>query len=179
MLENKYHVIVLDPPWPYEPINNTDHYMRRASSPYPSQSIEEIQAMPIPAADDCVMWLWTTHRFKRDAYRLLDAWGFDFKAELVWDKEKMGMGNWLRMQCEFCLLAIKGNPVWNSHDVRDIIRSPRRQHSRKPDEFYEMVERICHGARFEMYTRTKREGWDHLDVGIETEMFCNTEDKVA
>jgi N6-adenosine-specific RNA methylase IME4 len=173
VLENKYHVIVLDPPWPYEDgkANTYDAEARRVANPYPEQSIEEISNMDIPAADDCVMWLWTTHKFMHNALDLLIHWGFDHKAILVWDKEKIGMGHWLRMQCEFCLLAVKGNPIWDNTEVRDILREPRREHSRKPEAFYEMVENICHGAKFEFYARQQRDGWDSLQVGIETEKF--------
>lgn len=171
VFDRQYHVIAIDPPWPYEEgrSNSFDPHGRRAANPYPEMSVEEIAKMQIPAADDCVMWLWTTHKFLPDAFGLLDEWGFDYKATFVWDKQKIGMGHWLRMQCEFCLLAIKGNPVWDNTEMRDILSIGRREHSRKPDEFYEMVAAVCHGAKLEYFSREKRPGWDQF--GNDTEKF--------
>jgi len=171
VLSRKYHVISIDPPWPYEngKQNTYDADSRRVANPYPEMSIEQIGEIQIPSDDDCVLWLWTTHRFLPDSFELLKEWGFTYKATMVWDKEKIGMGHWLRMQCEFCLLAIKGNPVWENTTVRDIISSPRREHSRKPDEFFEMVDDICVGAKLEYFSREKREGWDTF--GNDTDKF--------
>ena len=162
--EGLYDVIVLDPPWPYEDgkSNSYDPKGRRVANPYPEMPINDIASMGIPAGDNCVMWLWTTHRFLPDSFDLLRRWGFEYKATMVWDKKKIGMGRWLRMQTEFCLLAIKGNPEWSNTSVRDIMSVPRREHSRKPDEFYEMVEDICDGKKFEFFAREDRDGWDQL-----------------
>jgi hypothetical protein len=70
----------------------------------------------IPASDDAVMFLWTTHQFLWDAKALLDHWGFTYKAAMVWNKQKIGMGRWLRMQCEFCLVGIRGKPTWENEE---------------------------------------------------------------
>ena len=68
------------------------------------------------------------------------------------------MGYWLRMQCEFCLLAIKGNPLWQATDIRDIITESRREHSRKPEAFYDMVVNISPKPIGEAFSRQEREG---------------------
>ena len=91
---------------------------------------------------------------------LLRHWGFTYKATLVWDKERIGMGAWLRMQCEFCLVGIKGKPTWNNTKHRDILREARREHSRKPEAFYEMVEDITVGRRLDFFSRQQRPGWE-------------------
>ena len=163
-IEKRYHVISIDPPWPYETgkANSYDPDGRRVSNPYPEMSIQEIGDLQIPAHEDSVLWLWTTHRFLPDSFKLLEQWGFDYKATMVWNKEKIGMGHWLRMQCEFCILAIKGDPVWDNTKVRDILTIPRREHSRKPDEFFDMVDGICKGAKLEYFSREKRDGWDQI-----------------
>jgi N6-adenosine-specific RNA methylase IME4 len=88
---------------------------------------------------------------------------------MVWDKEKIGMGAWLRMQCEFCLVAIKGKPYWENTSHRDILREPRREHSRKPDSFFNIVEKITLGRRLEYFSREKRNGWEVF--GNDTEKF--------
>ena len=104
-----FDVVVIDPPWNYGGTYNPEG--RRVSSPYPEMSLDELKELKIPSSDDCVVWLWTTHKFIWDAKFLLEHWGFEYKAILVWDKDKMGMGNWLRMQCEFCLMGVKGKPI--------------------------------------------------------------------
>jgi N6-adenosine-specific RNA methylase IME4 len=82
---------------------------------------------------------------------------------LVWDKVKMGLGKLFRFQCEFCLMAIKGKPIFNNNYLyRDLLTEPRREHSRKPDAFYELVEDLCIGRKLDMFSRTKRPNWDML-----------------
>ena len=120
----------------------------------------ELLNIELPVKDDSVLFLWTTHKFIFDAKELMDKWGFDYKATMVWNKQKIGMGRWLRMQCEFCLVGIKGKPVWDNTTEIDIIEEARREHSRKPDSFFKIVEKITHGRRLEYFSREKREGWE-------------------
>ena len=163
----KYNVIVIDPPWKYD--RTYDPETSRVASPYPEMSIDELRNIKIPSADDCIMWLWTTHKFIFDAKNLLEHWGFDYKAIMVWNKQSMGMGYWLRMQCEFCLLGIKGNPLWNNTNYRDIVDEKRREHSRKPDAFYAMIDDICAGLKLDYFSRTNRSGWTCF--GNDTQKF--------
>lgn len=153
-----YDVIVIDPPWPYS--EKYDPIGRRGACPYPMMEIPKIHDIRLPAAKNCVLWLWTTHRFIWDARQLMNDWGFDYKCILVWDKEKMGLGMWLRMQCEFCLIGIKGKPIWKLSNQRDIIREARTTHSTKPECFYKFVDGICVGKKLDYFARKKRKGWD-------------------
>ena len=166
-LDGVFNVVAIDPPWNYDRVY--DPAAARIASPYPQMTQDELLAMHLPFAEDCALFLWTTHRFIWDAGALLEHWGFDHKAVLVWDKEHMGMGFWLRMQCEFCLLGIRGQPVWDNTRWRDIIREARREHSRKPDAFYEMVEDITAGRRADIFSREPRPGW--ASFGNDTERF--------
>jgi N6-adenosine-specific RNA methylase IME4 len=163
-LSGLFDVISVDPPWPYEgdskDITSYDSIGRRVANPYPEMSIEQIKEIEIPSTDNSVLFLWTTHKFLKDAFDILEKWNFQYKATLVWDKEKMGMGAWLRMQCEFCLIGIKGKPYWDNTTYRDILREPRREHSRKPDSFFEMVNNVTLGRRLEYFSREKRNGWE-------------------
>ena len=122
-----------------------------------------------PFSADSICFLWTTHQFIWEAKELLDHWGFDYKATLVWNKNKMGMGSWFRMQCEFCLFGIKGKPSFSNTKWRDIIEEPRREHSRKPDSFYEMVEDTTIGRRLDYFSRESRTGWEQF--GNDKEKF--------
>jgi len=163
--EGKFEVIAIDPPWNYG--REYDPDSSRVANPYPEMNQVELLELEIPSADDSVMFLWTTHAFIFDAKELLDEWGFEYKATMVWNKEKIGMGHWVRMQCEFCLIGIKGKPTWDNTTWRDIIEESRREHSRKPEAFYKMVEEVTVGRRLEYFSRTARTGWDIFgnDVG--------------
>jgi N6-adenosine-specific RNA methylase IME4/ParB-like chromosome segregation protein Spo0J len=158
-----FDVVSVDPPWPYEgESKNTtsfDSVGRRVANPYPEMSIEQIKSIELPLMDNAVVLLWTTHKFLPDAFEILKEWNLDYKATLVWNKEKIGMGVWFRMQCEFCLVGIKGKPYWENTTYRDIITESRREHSRKPDCFFEMIEKITMGNRLEYFSREKRKGW--------------------
>lgn len=168
--DGKHHVIVIDPPWRYD--TRAENRDVRGTVDYPDMSIEEICALPIAklAEDDCILWLWTTNAFMRDAYRCLDAWGFAEKTILTWDKEKIGVGHWLRNVTEHCIVAVRGRPTVQLTNQSTIIRAPRREHSRKPDEFYALVEGLCPGSKVEVFARQERKGWNAW--GAEKEKFC-------
>jgi N6-adenosine-specific RNA methylase IME4 len=163
-LKGLFNVISVDPPWPYEgekkKTTSFDSVGRRVANPYPEMSITDIKKIEMPLMEDSVVLLWTTHKFLPDAFEILKDWGMDYKATLVWNKEKIGMGAWFRMQCEFCLVGIKGKPYWENTTFRDILNEPRREHSRKPDSFFEMIEQITKGRRLEYFSREKRKGWE-------------------
>ena len=162
-----YDVIAIDPPWNYG--REYDPESSRVANPYPEMSIQEITDINVPAKEDCVLFLWTTHAFISESFGIMKKWGFDYKATIVWDKEKIGMGYWFRMQCEFCLVGVKGKPIWTNTTERDIIREARREHSRKPDAFYALVEKITIGNRLDYFSREKRPNWDNY--GNDTEKF--------
>jgi N6-adenosine-specific RNA methylase IME4 len=132
---------------------------------------EEICALPIGALahDDAVLWLWTTNAFMRDAFRVIDAWGFKERTILTWVKDRMGTGDWLRGKSEHCILAVRGKPVVTLTNQTTVIPAPLREHSRKPDEFFTLVDALCPGTKVELFAREPREGW--AAWGAETEQF--------
>jgi len=165
-LDKKYHVIAIDPPWAYNEkggfsSDDYDAQSNRGAVDYPTMTIEQIKKIELPTADDSVLFLWTTHAFLRDSFDIMKEWGFEYKATIVWDKVKMGMGRNVRMQLEFCLLGIKGKPIIQGNSERDIITESRREHSRKPEAFYEMVERMCIGNKLDYFSRQTRNNWEH------------------
>jgi N6-adenosine-specific RNA methylase IME4 len=162
-----FDVIVVDPPWPYGTKYNPDG--RRAANPYPEKSLEEIKEIEIAAADDCVLWLWTTHKFMRHSFEILDHWGFRDVSIVTWAKDRMGLGSWLRSQSEFCIMAVKGKPMVNLVDQTTVIYGPMREHSRKPDEFYDLVDDLCLGRKLDWFSREAREGWEQ--IGNEVDKF--------
>jgi N6-adenosine-specific RNA methylase IME4 len=167
MPAGKFEVIVIDPPWPYGTQYDPDG--RRAANPYPEMSLEEIQALELPHADDCVLWLWTTHKFMRYSFEILEKWGFRDVAILTWVKDRMGLGTWLRSQSEFCIMAVRGCPTINLTNQTTVINGAMREHSRKPDEFYQMIKELCPGRILDYFSREKREGIEAF--GNETGKF--------
>ncbi len=164
-----FRVIVLDPPWMYE--SRKEDVTHRGRNQYPDMTQEEICALPVAdlAHDDCVVWLWTTNAFMRDAYECLDVWGFQCKTILTWDKVNLGLGDYLRNVTEHCLLATRGRPTLVLTNQTTMIREVRREHSRKPEAFYDLVESLCPGSKLEMFSRTPRNGWQQW--GAETNAF--------
>jgi N6-adenosine-specific RNA methylase IME4 len=165
-----FRVIAIDPPWRSD--NRAEDVTHRGRNPYPDMSVGEICALPVAdlAEDDCILWLWTTNAFMRDAFTCLDAWGFAPKTILTWAKDRMGTGDWLRGQTEHCILAVLGKPLVLLTNQTTLLEAPMREHSRKPDEFFEMVETLCPGSKLEMFAREARDGW--AAWGAETSRFA-------
>ena len=169
-----FDVIVMDPPWDYSEkggfsYKQHDFEGNRGGVDYSTMSINDIKNIKLPAKDDSVLFLWTTHAFLKDSFSLLDEWGYNYKATIVWDKVNMGMGRVIRLQCEFCLLATIGSPIISGESERDIITEKRREHSRKPEAFYDMVERMCVGRKLDYFSREDRKEWSVY--GAETNKF--------
>jgi N6-adenosine-specific RNA methylase IME4 len=136
---------------------------RRTNLPYPEMSIEQICKLPVAsiAATDCILWLWTTNFYMRQAYDVLEAWGFEQKTILTWAKDKMGMGDWLRGQTEHCIMAVRGKPIVTLTNQTTLLHAPMRAHSQKPEEFYALVEKLCPAPRYaELFARSVRPNWD-------------------
>jgi N6-adenosine-specific RNA methylase IME4 len=154
-----FRIIVCDPPWQYE--KRAEDATHRGRNPYPDMSVDAICALPVAALaePDAIVWLWTTNAFMRAAYRCLDAWGFGEKTILTWVKDRMGTGDWLRGKTEHCILAVRGRPLVMLTNQTTELRAPLREHSRKPEEFFALVDALCPGTKLEMFSRETRAGW--------------------
>lgn len=158
--KGKYDLIYCDPPWRYEfPVSES----RKIENQYPTLSSQELFDIAIPAADKSILLLWATAPKLEEALQIMNAWGFLYRSCAIWDKEKMGMGYWFRIQHELLLVGIKGNfsPPIATNRIRSIIRSPRKGHSEKPDVFYVIIESLFPDTKkIELFSRKKRKGWD-------------------
>lgn len=164
----RYSVIYCDPPWSFDVWSGagTD---RSAENHYPTMTLEQMQAMDVGSiADvDCVLLMWAVMPQLQEALDLIRAWGFEYKTVAFnWvktnkknDKPFMGMGYWTRANSEICLLAVKGSPKRVSASVSQVVITPRREHSRKPDEVYGLIEELLPGPYVELFARTQRDGW--------------------
>lgn len=163
-----YRVILADPPWKFSTYSSKGKG-RSAEAWYDCLSLRDIMALPAEeqAADDCVLFLWVTDPFLQAAFDVIKAWGFIYKTVgFYWAKQDIksgwpiGTGYWTRANPEQCLLATRGKPKRRDAGVRKLIVAPRREHSRKPDETYDRIERLCEGPYLELFARQRREGWD-------------------
>jgi N6-adenosine-specific RNA methylase IME4 len=128
---------------------------------YPTMNEAELSAMTLPAADDCHLFCWTTHKHLPMALRLLDAWGFRYVLTMVWHKpggfQPIGLPQY---NCEFAVYGRKGSPKFvDTKAFNACFEAPRREHSRKPDEFYDVIRRVTGGSRIDMFSREDRAGF--------------------
>src|SRR6185312_6675930 len=134
------------------------------------------------AGDDSVLFLWATDPLLPKAMELIDAWGFEFKTvAFYWVKLNSaarsdtsyftGLGYWTRANPEQCLLATRGKPSRRAKDVRKLIVDRRREHSRKPDQVRDRIERLVEGPYIELFARETKKGWDCW--GNQTGLFDN------
>lgn len=160
--QGKFTLIYADPPWRYD-FSQSDS--REIENQYPTMEIEDICNLPINAlADtDCVLFLWATSPKLREALQVIEAWGFEYKTNMVWVKDKIGMGYYARQKHELLLIATKGTPGTPEPKDRpeSAVFASRTKHSRKPQEFYELLEQMYPDAtRIELFSRLERAGWE-------------------
>ena len=178
---NHYQMVAADPPWFFRTRTGfvSDRDPRQH---YDVMTIEKIKALPVRdlVAPDAHLFLWCTGPCLEQAFDVMRAWGFRYSGMgFVWIKLKRshnakqlqflrsaeadlhtGLGFTTRKNAEFCLLGRRGNAKRIAKDVREVIMSPLREHSRKPDEAYERMERYAAGPRLELFARQSRPGWD-------------------
>jgi N6-adenosine-specific RNA methylase IME4 len=178
----EYRVIYADPPWRFATYSDKGKG-RSAEAHYDCLSLEEIKALPVAdwAARDAVLLLWATDPLLPRALEVIEAWGFAYKTVgFYWVKLNKsaapimlgngpllserdfftGLGFWTRANPEPCLLATRGHPKRVAGDVQKLLIAPRRQHSRKPQDAYERIERLLPGPYLEIFARQSRPGWD-------------------
>lgn len=164
----KFGVILADPPWRFKT------YSRKGEGKSPQQhyecmSIEDICSLPVQeiASDNCALFVWCTWPLIFEAKKVIEMWGFNYSG-LAWEwikynpetkKYAFGPGYGTRKNLEPCLLARKGSPKILSRSERDFIFAKRREHSRKPDEQYERIQRMYSGPYLEMFARQSFPGW--------------------
>ena len=189
-VQAKYQIVYADPPWRFTGLGskgirssklrgNGLHVNRPLEEKYSTMSIAEIKALPVGdiTADNAVLFLWTTDAHLPIALEVMDAWGFRYATvAFVWLKQTTRgndvcyYGYWTMKGQELCLLGRKGKPKPVAHNVRQLVRAVRREHSRKPDEVRDRIVQLMGDLpRIELFARERFSGWDAW--GNDTEHF--------
>lgn len=165
-----YATIVADPPWHYDKTNadkSGEGYGGHLGLGYGSMSVDEIKALPVgDLADDSRLFLWTTNRYLRHAWDVVEAWGFTAQDRLlVWCKPPRCT---TPVTTEYVLIAKKGSPPRMPWHGTTWFQWPLQPlHSQKPDAFMDLVEQWCPGPYVELFCRRPRFGWDSWGKGYE------------
>jgi N6-adenosine-specific RNA methylase IME4 len=142
--DKRYGVIVADPPWRWESYSRETGMDRAADNHYPTSGVDEIAALPVPtiAHDDCVLFLWATVPCLEFALAVMKAWGFAYKSQFVWVKDRIGLGFWSRNKHEILLVGTRGHIPAPAPGTQwaSVIEAPVGAHSVKPDKALEMIE---------------------------------------
>ena len=156
--DGTFELVYADPPWQlgnpesaYAPENH-----------YPTLPLDEIKQIDVPAADNAVLFLWAVSSRLPEALEVLNAWGFTYKTSLVWVKDSIGLGTWVRHRHEHLLIGRRGtHPAPEPEDRPDsVITAPRTRHSEKPGCVYELLEHAYPTAsKLELFSRRARHGW--------------------
>src|SRR5262249_40334290 len=163
-ISQQYPVILADPPWYFKVYDSVSVTAGTARTHYPCMQTEDICAMPVSelATDDAVLFLWTTAPHLQESFRVIEQWGFRYATNIAWVKDKTGLGYWVRNQHELLLIATRGSIPSPAPSQRppSVIHAPRREHSRKPDEAYALIERMYPELpKIELFARQARPGW--------------------
>ena len=174
-MSKKYRTIVADPPWPFTWQGGPGGRRRNPTRlNYPLMTLEQIAALPVGdvASDSAALFLWVTPRWHREGWgvKVAESWGFEVSGELVWKKPNFGMGAFPRRGHETCLVCSRGSGALGAfprsiHSVQewaqDYSHNGGKQHSAKPDAFYDLIEQFGAQPLLEMFARRARFGWDY------------------
>ena len=168
----KYKTIYADPPWQFQNRTGKVAPEHKRLSRYSTMQLEEIKALPVSKVADekCHLYLWVPNALLPEGLEVMQAWGFEYKTNIIWEKVRKdgmpdgrGVGFYFRNVTEIRLFGIRGDKNRTLDPGRsqvNLIRSIKREHSRKPDEFVNLIERCSSAPFLELFARGDRAGWD-------------------
>jgi len=168
----RYSTIYADPPWRFQNRTGKVAPENKKLNRYETMSLEDIMAMPVEqiAAEKSHLYLWVPNALLPEGLEVMKAWGFEYKGNIVWEKirkdgepDGRGVGFYFRNVTELLLFGIRGNKNRTLAPARsqvNLIRSQKREHSRKPDEILPIIENCSSGPYIELFARGDRAGWD-------------------
>lgn len=167
----KFYTVLADPPWQFTNRTGKMAPEHKRLSRYPTMSLQEIKDLPVEAIvkDTAHLYLWVPNALLAEGLEVMDHWGFTYKTNLIWYKvrkdggpDRRGVGFYFRNVTEMILFGVRGKNARTLQPGRsqeNIISSRKREHSRKPDEQYDLIESCSPGPYLEMFARGPRKGW--------------------
>lgn len=170
-MTKRYKVLYCDPPWRFANRTGKVAPEHVRLSRYSTMSLEDIKLLPVEniIAEICHLYLWVPNALLKEGLEVMDSWGFTYKTNIIWHKirkdgepDGRGVGFYFRNTTEILLFGIKGKSRTLDPGRRqvNIVKTRKREHSRKPDEMRELIERCSPGPYLELFARQEYEGWD-------------------
>lgn len=169
--DNNYKTILADPPWRF--MNRTGKVApeHKRLNRYPTLTLEEIKEIPVPlvTSKTAHLYLWVPNALLPEGIEVLKAWGFNYKTNIIWHKNRKdgepdgrGVGFYFRYTTEIVLFGVRGNmrTLQPGRSQVNILKTRKQEHSRKPDEFYNIIESCSPGPYLEIFARGTRNNWD-------------------
>lgn len=169
--DRKFSTILADPPWQFTNRTGKMAPEHKRLARYPTMTLQQIKGLPVEAVarDTAHLYLWVPNALLAEGLQVMDNWGFTYKTNLIWYKvrkdggpDRRGVGFYFRNVTEVILFGVRGKDARTLQPGRsqeNIITSRKREHSRKPDEQYEIIESCSWGPFLELFARGAREGW--------------------
>lgn len=169
--DHKFSTILADPPWQFTNRTGKMAPEHKRLARYPTMTLQEIKDMPVEAiaADTAHLYLWVPNALLAEGLQVMDNWGFTYKTNVIWYKirkdggpDRRGVGFYFRNVTEVILFGVRGKNARTLQPGRtqeNIISSRKREHSRKPDEQYDIIESCSWGPYLELFARGPRKGW--------------------
>jgi N6-adenosine-specific RNA methylase IME4 len=167
----KFATVLADPPWQFQNRTGKMAPEHKRLSRYPTMTLQDIKELPVEAIveDTAHLYLWVPNALLAEGMQVMEHWGFTYKTNLIWYKirkdggpDRRGVGFYFRNVTEMILFGVRGKNARTLQPGRsqeNIISSRKREHSRKPDEQYDLIESCSRGPRIELFARGPREGW--------------------
>lgn len=167
----RFATVLADPPWQFQNRTGKVAPEHRRLNRYGTMTLDEIKALPVAdvVADTAHLYLWVPNALLPEGLEVMQAWGFTYKTNLVWHKVRKdgepdgrGVGFYFRNVTELVLMGVRGRNARTLAPGRrqvNILKTQKREHSRKPDEFYDIVQACSPGPFLEMFARGGRPGW--------------------
>jgi N6-adenosine-specific RNA methylase IME4 len=169
-IQGQYATILADPPWQFQNRTGKVAPEHKRLLRYPTMELEEVLDLPVSplAAARCHLYLWVPNAMIAEGLEVMKRWGFTYKTNLVWYKirkdggpDGRGVGFYFRNVTELVLFGVRGSMRTLAPGRRQVNLIPKckREHSRKPDELYPIIEACSPGPYLELFARHRREGW--------------------
>ncbi len=177
----KFATVLADPPWQFQNRTGKMAPEHKRLARYPTMTLQEIKELPVESIveDTAHLYLWVPNALLAEGLDVMSHWGFTYKTNIIWYKirkdggpDRRGVGFYFRNVTEVILFGVRGKGARTLQPGRsqeNIISSRKREHSRKPDEQYDLIEKCSWGPRIELFARGQREGW--FSWGNQAELY--------